>query len=51
MREDLRQLSAEIRIAIVERLCTQLDLDEDDLRRSFLILGCKFFQLNSDPAS
>ena len=32
MREDLRHLSAEIRTAIVERLCTELDLDEDDLR-------------------
>ena len=27
------------------------DMNEDDLRRSFLILGCKFFQLNSNPAS
>ena len=27
------------------------DMKEDDLRRSFLILSCKFFQLNSNPAS
>jgi hypothetical protein len=27
------------------------DMNEDDLRRSFLILGCKFFQLNSNPTA
>src|SRR5213080_248275 len=32
MRENLRQLSSEIRAAIVKRLCTELDLDEGDLR-------------------
>jgi hypothetical protein len=27
------------------------DMNEDDLRRSFLILGCKFFQLDSNPTA
>jgi hypothetical protein len=32
MRDDLRNLGAEIRTGIIERLCADLDLDEDDLR-------------------
>src|SRR5439155_22061787 len=32
MRDDLRALGAEIRAGIIERLCSDLDLDEDDLR-------------------
>jgi hypothetical protein len=27
------------------------DMNEDDLRRSFLIQGCNFFQLNSNPTA
>ena len=32
MHDAIRQLSAEVRAAIVERLCSELDLDEEDLR-------------------
>jgi hypothetical protein len=32
MNDDIRKVGAEIRAGIIERLCVDLDLDEDDLR-------------------
>jgi ribosomal protein L19E len=32
MREDIQRLTAEMRAAIAEKLCVDLDLDEEDLR-------------------